>query len=191
MKCALDISDFLEEISSLSHSVVFLYFFALITEEGFLISLLGWMFFVLCKVFIDFATLSPLLFMFLAFWSPGTWDLSSPSLDWTHSLCSVRHSLNHWTTKEVPGMNVLNLASLTPKGPLEGDQGNQDATNVGCENERVFSMKFLLSSLSLLFNRSVVADSLWPHGLQHTSLPCPSLSQEFAQTPVHWVGDAL
>ena len=32
------ISNFLEEISSLSHSVVFLYLFALITEEGFLIS---------------------------------------------------------------------------------------------------------------------------------------------------------
>ena len=32
------ISSFLEEISSLSHSIVFLYFFALITEEGFLIS---------------------------------------------------------------------------------------------------------------------------------------------------------
>ena len=32
------ISNFLEEISSLSYSVVFLYFFALITEEGFLIS---------------------------------------------------------------------------------------------------------------------------------------------------------
>ena len=32
------ISDFLEEIPSLSHSVVFLYFFALFTEEGFLIS---------------------------------------------------------------------------------------------------------------------------------------------------------
>ena len=38
MKCSLGISDFLEEISSLSHSVVFLYFFALIAEEGFLIS---------------------------------------------------------------------------------------------------------------------------------------------------------
>jgi len=38
MKCPLGISDFLEEISSLSHSVVFLYFFALIPEEGFLIS---------------------------------------------------------------------------------------------------------------------------------------------------------
>ena len=32
MKCSLDISNFLEEISTLSHSVVFLYFFALITE---------------------------------------------------------------------------------------------------------------------------------------------------------------
>ena len=38
MKCSLGISDFLEEISSLSHSIVFLYFFALIVEEGFLIS---------------------------------------------------------------------------------------------------------------------------------------------------------
>ena len=37
-KYFLGISDFLEEISSLSHSVVFLYFFALITEEGFPIS---------------------------------------------------------------------------------------------------------------------------------------------------------
>ena len=38
MKCSFGISDFLEEIPSLSHSVVFLYFFALITAEGFLIS---------------------------------------------------------------------------------------------------------------------------------------------------------
>ena len=38
VKCSLGIFSFLEEISSLSHSVVFLYFFALIAEEGFLIS---------------------------------------------------------------------------------------------------------------------------------------------------------
>ena len=37
MKCPLGMSDFLKEISSLSHSIIFLYFFALITEEGFLI----------------------------------------------------------------------------------------------------------------------------------------------------------
>ena len=28
----------------------------------------------------------------------------------------------------------------------------------------------------LLFSRSVVSDSLWPHGLQHARLPCPSPS---------------
>ena len=38
LKCSHDISNFLEEISSLSHFVVFLYVFALISEEGFLIS---------------------------------------------------------------------------------------------------------------------------------------------------------
>ena len=38
MKCSLGISNFLEEISSLSHSVVFLCFFVLISEEGFRIS---------------------------------------------------------------------------------------------------------------------------------------------------------
>src|SRR5574337_563884 len=36
MKYYLVISNFLEEISGLSHSVVFLYFFAFITEEAFL-----------------------------------------------------------------------------------------------------------------------------------------------------------
>ena len=38
MKYSLGISNFLEEISSPSPSIVFLYFFALIAEEGFLIS---------------------------------------------------------------------------------------------------------------------------------------------------------
>ena len=38
MKYSLGISNFLEETSSLSHSIVSLYFFALIAEEGFFIS---------------------------------------------------------------------------------------------------------------------------------------------------------
>ena len=36
MKISLGISNFLEEISSLSHSIAFLYFFALIMEAGFI-----------------------------------------------------------------------------------------------------------------------------------------------------------
>jgi len=30
--------------------------------------------------------------------------------------------------------------------------------------------------ISFQFNHSVTSDSLWPHGLQHTRLPCPSLT---------------
>ena len=41
VKCSLGISNFLEEISSLSHSVVFLYFLALIPGKAFLKSLLA------------------------------------------------------------------------------------------------------------------------------------------------------
>ena len=36
--CSLGISNFPDEISSLSHSIILFYFFALITEEGFLLS---------------------------------------------------------------------------------------------------------------------------------------------------------
>ena len=43
----------------------------------------------------------------------------------------------------------------------------------------------------LLFSHSVVSDSMWPHGLQHTRLPGPSLSPRIAQTHVHCVDDAI
>ena len=39
-KCSFDISNFLEDVPSLSPSVVFLYCFALFIEEGLLVSLL-------------------------------------------------------------------------------------------------------------------------------------------------------
>ena len=64
MKCSLGISNFLEEISSLSHSIVFLYFFALITEKAFL-SLLAILWNSAFKwVYLSF---SPLLFASLLF----------------------------------------------------------------------------------------------------------------------------
>ena len=34
----------------------------------------------------------------------------------------------------------------------------------------------LVDNLSLLFSCSIVSDFLWPHEMQHTRLPCPSLS---------------
>ena len=46
------------------------------------------------------------------------------------------------------------------------------------------------ASMLLLFSCSVVSDSLWPLGLQHARLVLYHLL-ELAQTPVHWVGDAI
>ena len=64
MICSLGISNFLEEISSLSHSIVFLYFFTLITEE---------VFFSLCAILWNSAfrwiypSISPLPFISILF----------------------------------------------------------------------------------------------------------------------------
>ena len=41
-------------------------------------------------------------FMFLVFWPPGMWDLSSPTSDRTHTPCIGRWSLHNWTAREVP-----------------------------------------------------------------------------------------
>ena len=50
-------------------------------------------------------------------------------------------------------------------------------------------------SLKLCWNKkfccSVVCSSLWPHGLQHASLPVPHHLLEFAQIHVRWIGNAI
>ena len=43
---------------------------------------------------------------------------------------------------------------------------------------------------SVQFSHSVMSDSLWPHELQHASLPFHHQLPESTQTHVHWVGDA-
>ena len=50
---------------------------------------------------------------------------------------------------------------------------------------------FLLKIPYLVFSHSVVSDSLWPHGLQHTRLPCPSPSPGACSNSYHWVSDAI
>ena len=36
-----------------------------------------------------------------------------------------------------------------------------------------------------------MSNSLWPHGLPHARLPVLYYLPEFAQTPIHWIGDAI
>ena len=42
------------------------------------------------------------------------------------------------------------------------------------KHKEINYMKYLFSSVQSELKMSVTSDSLWPHGLQHTRLPCPS-----------------
>ena len=52
-----------------------------------------------------------------------------------------------------------------------------------------FAGNLVSVNILLLFSRSVVSDSLWPRGLQHSHIPCPSLSPEVCSNS--WVDDAI
>ena len=72
MKCSLGISNFLEEISRLSDSVVFLYFFTLIPEEDFLISLCYSLNSVFKCVNLSFSPLPLSCLLFTAIWKASS-----------------------------------------------------------------------------------------------------------------------
>ena len=58
------------------------------------------------------------------------------------------------------------------------------------ENQEAWveNLSLHLKALLLLFSLSVVSVSLWPHGLQHARLPCPSLSLRVCSNscPLSW-----
>ena len=64
-------------------------------------------------------------------------------------------------------------------------------------NERQGHNKMSLCHLSVCqfssvqFSHSVVSDSLWPYGLQHARLTCPSLSPRVCSNSSHCVNDAI
>ena len=59
-----------------------------------------------------------------------------------------------------------------------------------CSNKKM-NFCYIKPFSSVQLSRSVVSDSLQPHGLQHATPPCPSPTPGVAQTHVHSVGDAI
>ena len=51
------------------------------------------------KIFIEFVIILLLFYVFFS-WPQGTWDLSCPTRDQTHTPYIARQNLNHWTTRE-------------------------------------------------------------------------------------------
>ena len=71
-------------------------------------------------------------------------------------------------TEEAGGLQFM--------GSQRWTQLNDQEPKVHLRNNqaRPLGTKIMLPLLSVQFSHSVVSDSLWPHGLQHASLPCPS-----------------
>ena len=55
----------------------------------------------------------------------------------------------------------------------------------GCRSVDKWIRELSYIHMLLLFSRSVVSDSLRPHGLRHTRLLCPHCLLEFAQIHIH------
>ena len=168
MKCSLGISNFLEEISSLFHSIVFLCFFALITEEGFLtspgyslelciqmgISLL----FLLCLTLLIFSQLfvrppQAAIFAFLPFFFLRRVLV-------TTSYTVLQTSI-HNTQKY--------LDSCFPYAATTSWKARSSLIT------QCFPMPLWSQSIhpAVQFSCSVVSNSLRPYGLQHARFPCP------------------
>ena len=147
-------------------------------------------------VFTEFVTILLLCFRVLALKHVfGFWHLSFPNRDQTHTPCIGRQSLNHWTAREVPRTSVLtvrqNLVSASssktfqtpPTLPLQGRKNNFLCTLLcswlrppAIENRLIGDKQKLNNTYCCCCSVAKSCLTLWPHELQHTRLPCPSLS---------------
>ena len=91
---------------------------------------------VLHFLFLSFSVLNKFFFFFNTLALPHSmWDLSSLTRDGTHTLALEVRSLNHWTTRKVPGLCLLTfclpLASLPSwvLGPLWLPQLNRSLSH--------------------------------------------------------------
>ena len=77
--------------------------------------------------------------------------------------------LSLWILTYIPHLEML----LQPTAP--GDTNSFQLLN-RVQSRKGFCSKSRPTATLSLFSHSAVSSSLWPHGLQHTRLPCPSPS---------------
>ena len=73
----------------------------------------------------------------------------------------------NWRQNIVPKYESLDTDSKCEQFGVKSEERKRNTINNGRKQE---------GSPELLFGCLVMSSSLWPHGLQHTRLPCPSLS---------------
>ena len=112
----------------------------------------------------------------------GKWDLCSLTRDRTHVPCIGRH----WKVD-----HKGNPYSLISAGYFQ-QQSSTIFSFPGASALFLYPHPAPNSyKVGCLFSRLVVSDSLWPHGLQHARLRCPSLSLGVCSNscPSYWLID--
>ena len=123
----------------------------------------------------------------MSFWSVFSY---STQQQWTISQldCDVQQKVD-FIRKPVMTSSVVGQRRSSkelPKAKLPPEKGHghclvdcclSDPLQLSKSQRDYYIREVMLSKsmlFSLLFRCSVTSDSLWPHGLQHTRLPCPS-----------------
>ena len=96
--------------------------------------------------------------------TPNLYTIESSQMVLQMSLLSL--AFYSWRHQGLP-----QKLATSPKGP-----SNPSGAQLLTVERMLGSKAFAAFTLRLLFSRSVMSDSLLPHGLQHSRLPCPSLS---------------
>ena len=86
----------------------------------------------------------------------------------------------------VPGTSHARLLEWVAISFSRGYSWPRDQTHIFCSGRQIL-YNWATSISSVQYSRSVMSNSLQPHGLQHSRPPYPTP----IQTHVHWVGDAI
>ena len=118
------------------------------------------------------------------------WEQLPPRESWAECTFTRGEGGEETLSPQIQLMGHLEV-TCSPSPPLTSmeNAGDGDSSSPGSKNMLFpLCVPYPFGCVLLLFSCSVVSNSLRPHGLQYAWLPC---LPEFAQTHVHWVGDAI
>ena len=117
----------------------------------------------------------------------------SKALEWAFSPCQEYQFTNTFWSRLYSGQLRMPHSQLIKKISFAISKSNKDVWSDSLRKSvRNRKLIEVIQFSSVQFSHSVLSNSLWPHGLQHARLPCPSpILSELTQTHVHWVSDAI
>ena len=183
MKCSPGISNFLEEISSLYHSIVFLYFFALITEKVFLMNpCYSFFFFILLLLFTLKYCIGLAIHQHASAMGVYMFPILNPPHLPPHTI-SLSHSLLFFGTLP-PDEYIFPffLCLLLPFSSKQIVRLPQTDISPFCSSYCWIQFSSVAQSCPTLWD---------PMNYSMLGLPVHHQLPEFTQTHVHWVSDAI